>query len=307
MGREASMKVVVAGGTGFIGRRVVDALLGKEGVRVAVTTRDPTRDPWGGRVERIQAFAGDPVSLGRAFSGADVVVQAIQFPNHPVEDPSRGYTYLEVDGRGTRVAAEVARKVGVRRFVYLSGAGAGQGRPEPWFRAKDIAEAAIREAKLEHALLRSSWVYGPGDRSMSRFVSFCRYLPVVPVVGDGRTPVWPIHVADLARCAADAAVREDVKETAVEIGGPERLTMDGVVRTIQRVLHRRQPLLHQPVGLARVGARFLALLPRPLLSPGAVDFVTAVVEIDPRPARELFGGRFRTLEEGLREDLGRAL
>jgi uncharacterized protein YbjT (DUF2867 family) len=300
------MQVVVAGGTGFIGHHVVDALLAKEGVRVAVTTRDPTRDSWGGRVERIQAFAGDPVSLGRAFSGADVVVQAIQFPNHPVEDPSRGYTYLEVDGRGTRVAAEVARKVGVRRFVYLSGAGAGQGRDEPWFRAKDMAEAAIRETGLEHALLRSSWVYGPGDRTMSRYVLFCRYLPVVPVLGDGQTPVWPIHVADLARCAVDAALREDTKETAVEIGGPERLTMDGVVRAVQRVLGRRRPLLHQPVGLAKLGARLLALLPEPFLSPTAVDFATAVVEIDPRPAHELFGGRFRTLEEGLREDLGRS-
>ena len=298
------MRVVVAGGTGFIGRSVVSELLEREGVRVAVTTRDPAaRDAWGGRVELVQAFAGDPVSLGRAFTGADVVVQAIQFPNHPVEDPSRGYTYLEVDGRGTRVAADVAKRLGVRRIVYLSGAGAGHGRPEPWFRAKDMAEAAIRETGLEHVLLRSSWVYGPGDRSMSRFVFFCRYLPVVPVLGDGRSPVWPLHVADLARCVADSVLREDLTAAALEMGGPEQLTMDEVVRTIQRVLGRRRPLLHQPVALAKLGARLLAVLPKPPLSPGAVDFVTQTVEIDPRPGHELFGGRFRSLEEGLREDL----
>jgi len=298
---------VVAGGTGFIGRRIVERLLAREGVRVAVTTRDPAApDPWGGRVERVQAFAGDPVSLGRAFTRSDVVVQAIQFPNHPVEDSSRGHTYLEVDGRGTQVAAWVAARVGVRRFVYLSGAGAGQDRPQPWFRAKDMAEAAIRESGMEHVLLRSSGVYGPGDRSMSRFVFFCRYLPVVPVLGDGTTTVWPLHVDDLGRCAADAVTRDDLRASALDLGGPEELSMDGVVRAIQRVLGRRRPILHQPVALARLGARLLALLPRPLLSPDAVDFVTTNVPIDPRPAHALLGGRFRTLEEGLREDLAAA-
>src|SRR5262245_45024601 len=123
------MRVVVAGGTGFIGREVVQQLLDRgEDLRLVITSRRPDPVPeWGGRVEVVQAFAGDAVSLGRAFTGADVVVQAIQFPNHPVEDPSKGRTYMEVDGRGTVVSAHTARKLGVRRFVYLSGAGAGQG------------------------------------------------------------------------------------------------------------------------------------------------------------------------------------
>src|SRR5574339_518639 len=114
------MRVVVTGGTGFIGSEIVASLLARGGDEVVVTTRDPSReDRWGGRVERVQAFAGDLLSLGRAFAGADVVVHAIQFPNHPVEDPSRGYTYLEMDGRGTTTAAKVARAMGVRRFIYL--------------------------------------------------------------------------------------------------------------------------------------------------------------------------------------------
>src|SRR5262245_16062186 len=162
------MRIVVTGGTGFIGREVVKRLLESSGDDVAVTTRDPAGpDPFGGRVERVQAFAGDPISLGKAFTRADVVVHAIQFPNHPVEDPSRGRTYEEVDGKGTEVAVRVAKALGVRRFVYVSGAGAGQGRPQPWFRAKDRAETAIRESGMEYAIFRPSWVYGPRDRSMN--------------------------------------------------------------------------------------------------------------------------------------------
>lgn len=296
------MRIVVAGGTGFIGRQVVNRLLETGDDLVAVTTRDPEGDdPWSGRVERIQAFAGDALSLGRAFARADVVVHAIQFPNHPVEDPSKGRTYLEVDGKGTQVAVSVAKAMGVRRFVYLSGAGAGQGRSQPWMRAKDMAEAAVRASGLEHTLLRPSWIYGPGDRSMNRFVFFCRYLPLVPVIGDGSTPVYPVYVNDVARCVAEAVRREDARDKTWEVGGPERLTMDEVIRTVQRVLGKRRPLLHHPVPIMKLLVRPMALLPNPILSPGAVDFVTQAVEIDPKPAAEYFSFPFKRLEEGLRE------
>src|SRR5215510_7752537 len=100
------MRVVVAGGTGFVGREVVSRLLESGEDQVVVTSRRPDPLPeWGSRVEVVQAFAGDAVSLGRAFMRAEVVVHTIQFPNHPVEDASKGRTYMEVDGRGTVVAA----------------------------------------------------------------------------------------------------------------------------------------------------------------------------------------------------------
>jgi uncharacterized protein YbjT (DUF2867 family) len=295
------MRIVVAGGTGFIGREVVDRLMETPGDEIVVTTRDPgRRDAWGGRVRLVQAFAGDALSLGRAFTGAQVVVHAIQFPNHPVEQPRRGRSYLETDGRGTQIAAAAARRVGVRRFVYLSGAGAGQGRPQPWFRAKEMAEAAIRETGLEYALLRPSWIYGPRDRSMNRFVTFCRRLPVVPVIGNGKTTVQPIFVKDVARCVADVVRREDAKDKVFDLGGPERLSMDEIIRTVQKVLGRRRPLLHHPAPLMKVLVLPMLLLPEPMLSPGAIDFILQEVNLDPKPAQEFFGFAFQTLEQGLR-------
>jgi uncharacterized protein YbjT (DUF2867 family) len=300
------MRIVVTGATGFLGERVVNRLLEtrQHDEQITVTTRSlQGRDPWAGYVKRVQAFAGDRLSLGRAFAGADVVVHAIQFPNHPVEDPARGRTYAETDGRGTEVAARTARRMGVRRFVYLSGAGAGQGRLQLWFQAKDRAEAAIRHSGMEYSLLRPSWVYGPRDRSMNRFVAFCRYLPVVPVIGDGRTPIQPVHVGDVARCAAQGALRADATQLVFGLGGPETLTMDEIHRTIQKVLGRQRPLLHHSVPLMKLLVLPMALLPEPILSPGAVDFVTQEARVDPKPAVSYFGFEFRKLETGLREYL----
>jgi NADH dehydrogenase len=298
------MRIVVAGGTGFIGREIVARLLESGQDDVVVTSRDPGRkDPWGGRVEIVQAFAGDPTSLGKAFARADVVIQAIQFPNHPVEDASRGRTYLEVDGKGTTTAVHVAKNMGVRRFVYLSGAGAGQGRKQTWFQAKDQAEAAIRESGLEYTFLRPSWIYGPGDHSMNRLVFFCRYLPVVPVVGDGTNHVDPIFVKDVARCAAEAARREDATDKALDLGGPEHLTMDQILHTIQSVLRRRRPLLHHPARLMKLLVLPMQLMPEPILSAGAIDFLLQEVELDPKPAMEYFGFTPKRLEDGLRDYL----
>jgi uncharacterized protein YbjT (DUF2867 family) len=298
------MRVVVTGGTGFIGRNVVDQLLKAGLTDIVVTTRDSARrDPWNGRVRLEQAFAGDALSLAKAMTGAEVVVHAIQFPNHPVEDPAKGRTYLEVDGRGTEVAARVARTVGVRRFVYLSGAGAGEGRPQRWFQAKDRAEKAIRESGMEYGILRPSWIYGPGDRSMSKFVAFCRYLPVVPQIGDGKTPVYPAYVKDVARAVVECVRREDAKDKVLAIGGPQRLTMDEVVRTLQKVLGKRRPIVHQPVVLMKLLTWPLQFVPKAPLSPGAVEFVTMSVEMDPKPAMDDLGFTFRTLDEGLRDYL----
>jgi NADH dehydrogenase len=292
------MRIVVTGGTGFIGREVVRRLLETGTDEVVVTSRDPRRHHGRG-VEMVQAFAGDLTSLARAFAHAEVVVHAIQFPNHPVEKPGKGFTYLEVDGRGTEVAALAAKRAGVRRVVYLSGAGAGENRPQPWFRAKDRAETAIRQAGLEYVFLRPSWIYGRRDRSMNRFVNFCRYLPVVPVIGTGRTPVYPIAVQDVARVAAESARRTELKDAAFGLAGPERLTMDEVVGTIQKVLGTHRPILHQPAALMKLLVLPMQLLPEPILSPGAIDFVTGEVEMDPLPAQSAFGS-FLTLEEGLR-------
>ncbi len=311
------MRIVVTGGTGFIGREIVQRLLQTGDDPLVVTSRNSEAPGfWHSRVEVVQAFAGDSLSLAKAFTRADVVIHAIQFPNHPVEDASRGRTYLEVDGKGTEVAVRAAKQVGVRRFVYVSGAGAGQGRKQTWFQAKDRAEAAIRESGMEYAILRPSWIYGPNDRSMNRFVAFCRYLPVVPVIGDGKTKVDPISVSDVAHCIADAARREDCKDKTFELGGPERLSMDEIIKTVQSLLRGSrpfplgalsrlfgQPLLHHPPRLMKLLVLPMALLPEPMLSPGAIDFILQEVAIDAKPATDYFGFPFKTLREGLGEYL----
>ena len=79
--------------------------------------------------------------------------------------------------------------------------------------------------------------------------------------------------------------------------------MDEIIRTVQKVLGRRRLLLHHPARLMKLLVMPMALLPEPILSPGAIDFILQEVDLDPRPAMEYFGFPFRTLEDGLRDYL----
>ncbi len=273
--------VLVAGGTGFIGSHIVRHVL-KRGDRVIVMSRNP--DQARGRVpagaDLRQGDVADSASLERAMSGVDVVIAAVQFPNHPVEKPSKGYTYIKVDGEGTVRLVNAARKSGVKQFIYLSGAGTRPGRTEPWFVAKNMAEKAVRESGMTYSILRPSWVYGAEDRSLNKFATFARVLPFIPVIGDGKTKVQPVHVDDVGEAVAACVANPVASDKVYELGGPEELTMDEIITTMLKAMGKRKPLVHHPVWFMKLATAPMAILPTPPLSPSAVDFVMMEEHVD---------------------------
>jgi nucleoside-diphosphate-sugar epimerase len=289
------MSVLVAGAAGFIGSHVVRELLRRGEHEVVGLSRSPRS----GEIEWRQGDVTEPATLREAARGIDCVVHAVQFPNHPIENPARGWTYMNVDAHGTRNMVAACREHGVRRFVYLSGAGVDEPRTEVWFEAKRIAEAAVRESGMEWVILRPSWIYGPEDHSLNKLVGFTRRLPFVPVIGDGKATVEPSHVDDVAAVAASAVDLSTATNRVFELGGPETLSMNEILRTIQEVLGVQKPLVHHPVPLMKAAAAVARLLPSPPLSPAAIDFLLMELHVDPRPAEETFGIRFRPLKEGL--------
>jgi nucleoside-diphosphate-sugar epimerase len=298
--------IVVAGGSGFIGAAVVRRLVA-QGEDVAVMTAHPERSR--GRIEGLGARLVhgdilDPPSLQPAVAGAHAVIQTLTFPSFPVQRPRRRYTYEEFDHLGTERLAKGAAAAGVARFVYCSGTGAAPDAPEGWFRAKGSGEQAVRRSGLEHVILRPSWVYGPDDRALNSFVAFHRWLPFVPVIGDGRQRLQPVFVEDVAEAHAQAAKAGGPTGT-FEIGGPDVMEMNDVLHQMMEVRGRRKPLVHFPPFLPKLAAFFLQFMPKPLLSPEAVDLVTADAVADTGPLMAAFDLRLTPLREGLRSYLSR--
>jgi uncharacterized protein YbjT (DUF2867 family) len=292
--------ILVAGGSGFIGSAVVRRLVSR-GTEVAVMTAHPDKsrrriEEMGARL--VPGDVLDPSSLDRAVRDAEVVIQALTFPTFPVEKPRKRFTFEEFDHRGTERLVGAATRAGVRKYVFASGAGAAADAPKVWFRAKWFGEEAIRGAGIAHAIIRPSWVYGPEDRALNRFEVFHRRLPFVPVIGDGSQRLQPVFVDDVAEAMAQAASTDGPTGT-FEMGGPEVMSMNEVLRTMMEVRGKVKPLLHFPAFLPKLAGFFLQVLPRAPLSPDAVDFVTEDALADTEALLREFDLRLTPLQEGL--------
>jgi uncharacterized protein YbjT (DUF2867 family) len=292
--------ILVAGGSGIIGGAVVRRLVG-EGADVAVLTAHPRKSL--ARIERLGARAiegdvRDETSLRRAVAGADVVVQALSFPNYPMEKPRKGFTFWEFEAKGTERLVAAAVRAGAERFVFSSGVGAAPDAPKHWFRAKWAGEEAVRGSGIPYAVIRPSWAYGPEDRALNRFVQFHRWLPFVPVVGDGNQKLQPVFIDDVGEVFARAA-RPAGPVGTFELGGPEVMTMNDVLRTMMETRGRRKPLVHFPPFMPKLAGFLLQVLPKPPLTPDAVDFLLtdAVADID--PLVRAFGIELTPFREGL--------
>lgn len=295
------MKVLFAGGTGFVGRHLAAALLG-EGHEVTVLSRSPGKVralPGLGEAGAVRGDVTDPASLRGALEGHEAVATAVQFPNYPMEQPRRGLTFDRFDRGGTENLLAAAKATAVRRFFYVSGVGADPGSDKPWYRAKGLAEEAIRASGLRYAILRPSWAYGPGDQALNRIATVARRSPVAPRLGAGVQRIQPVYVGDLALAAGRIFARDEAWDRIFELGGPEVMTMTEVIRTMLEVMGLRRAVVPVPAWLAKAATAPLDLLPRPPMNPAGVDFAVQDGLADNRAAESLLGLRPVPLREGL--------
>jgi len=296
------MIVAVAGASGFIGRAIVRRLATLPNVQVRGMTRVPEsarRKLNLSNLEWVRAEVTEPATLPEALAGADAIVSAVQFEGYPVENPKKGLTFERIDYGGTIALLDAAKKAGVKRFIYISGAAADEKSSHPGFRAKGRAEHAIRESGLSWTIFRPSLVYGPEDKVLNGFARLLKFAPAFGVPGTGRQKVQPVLVDDLAACVAMAVEGKGANAT-FEIGGPDLMTFDEMVRVLMEVSGRRRPIFHIPEGAMRAGASLLEKLPTPLLSRDAVTFVTADNATDIKSLVAEFGIRLTPMREGLR-------
>jgi NADH dehydrogenase len=296
--------ILVSGGTGFVGSSIVRELL-RRGERVAVLGRDEEkiRKKFGDAAEPRAGNVREPQTLVAAMRGIDVVVNAVQFPGSPIENRRKGWTFEEIDLKGTRHQVDAAKTAGVRRFVYMSGVGAAKDADKHWFRYKWEAESYLRGSGLEWVIIRPTWVFGPDDVSLNRFLGFAKRLPFVPMFGDGRQPMQPVFIDDVGRVAADAATKPEAANELFELGGPEVMTMNDVVKTALDVQGKKGRLLHQPAFIGKTIGTLTSVLPSPPLSADAIDFITEPAVADNSRLMEVLHPRLTPLREGLKSYL----
>jgi NADH dehydrogenase len=294
--------IALAGGSGFIGRAIARRLAAIPDLRPRVMSRSPQRArerlpiP---NIEFVRAEVTDPASLPNALQGASAIVCSVQFEGYPIENPKRGLTFERVDYGGTVALLEAAKKAGADHFIYISGAAADENSTHPGFGAKGKAERAIRESGLAYTIFRPSLVYGPEDAVLNGFAKLLTFSPIFPVPGTGRQKVQPVLVDDLAACVA-LAIGGKGRNGTFDIGGPDLMTFDEMIRVVMEVTGRRRAIVHIPESLMRASAGVLENLPTPPLSRDAVTFVTADNACDIEPLIAEFGIQLTPMRKGIR-------
>jgi uncharacterized protein YbjT (DUF2867 family) len=246
--------LLLTGATGLLGSAVLRRLVA-EGTQVRCLVRDPRR--LGAQRVRVQIALGDltdPQSFRNAMRGVDTVVHLAA----SIRDQPRG-SIEELNGIATWRMVQAAQRQGVERFVFFSVLGASTHHRARFFRAKALAEQAVREADLRSTVFAPSIVYAPGDPWLT-LLERMALLPIVPVSGRGRAkyqPIWAEDVADCVMAILTAPVGERAPTERLELAGPQILGYSDIVRLVLRSQNRNRPLLHIPTPIVSRGLRLL--------------------------------------------------
>ncbi|WP_420434719.1 complex I NDUFA9 subunit family protein [Hyphobacterium sp.] len=238
--------ITVFGGSGFVGRYVVRALV-KKGFRVRVATRRPhialDLKVTGvvGQVDLMQANVRNPSSVRRAVEGAHGVVNLVG-----ILAESGSQRFASLQAKGARNIAEAAAAAGARRFVQISAIGANPDSESRYAKTKAEGEEAVARVFPGAVILRPSIVFGAEDKFFNRFADMARFAPALPLPGGGKMKIQPVFVGDVADCVANAI--DDPSAAGIyELGGPRVYTYRELMEFILETIDRPRLLVPVPM------------------------------------------------------------
>jgi NADH dehydrogenase len=246
-------QVTVFGGSGFLGRYVVQRLA-RSGARVAVAVRHTDAADFVrifGQVGQIMAVPCDvtmPESVTAALRGSDAAVNLVGI----LCESGRRQRFDEVHHKGAATIAAAARDAGLKRLVHVSAIGADVKSPSIYARTKGLGEEAVRAAYPEVTILRPSIVFGPEDDFFNRFARLARLAPALPLFGCGKTKFQPVYVADVADAVMKALDDKAAHGRTYELGGPEVMSFEQILKLILAETNRCRCLVRLPFWVADV-------------------------------------------------------
>lgn len=243
--------VVVFGGTGFLGRRVVEQLL-QAGFRVRSISRHPdrARQIFGsthGHLESCRADVLDKDAIPAVVEEADAVVNAVSLY---VEHGSSTFQAVHVEAAGR--LARLCREAEVSRLIQISGIGAAPDSHSRYVRARGRGELAVREAFSEAIVVRPTVMFGPDDAFLTTLAILVKRLPIFPLFGRGRTKLQPAFVDDVASAIVRVLGEPSQIEPAYELGGPHIFTYRTLVENIAAALSVHRALVPVPFTVWKV-------------------------------------------------------
>lgn len=288
----APQTVLVTGATGFIGGRLVPALV-EAGHRVRAMTRHP--EDYDGPGASVGANVFEPESLPAALEGADVAVYLV----HSLDSED----FERLDAQAARDFGRAAAEAGVEQIVYMGGLGEEDGDLSPHLRSRRQVETLLGEAGVPVTVLRAGIVVGAGGVSWELTRQLVKNLPAMVVPRWAATKTQPVAIDDVVGYLAGVVGLEEARGRVFEIGGPEQLTYLDMLQQASEVINgHRVPLLPVPVLTPRLSSYWLALVTDIDVTTGRnlIDSMSTEVIVRDRSIQELVPGEPMDYRESVR-------
>ncbi len=289
--------ILVAGGTGFIGSNIVKELVKRNHkVKALVHT--------GANLSRIKnlnlEFANGDItdinSLEKPFTDVKIVYNAIGI----IQETKRA-NFDSIHVLGTKNLIEMANKVGVEYFVQISSLGTRPNAVSRYHQTKWKAEQSVVSSGIPYTIFRPSVVFGPDDKFINMLARMIQYTPIFPLIDSGGAKMQPVFVGDLARCAVDCLNNPQAKNKIIEIGGPERFTLEEIIDLIKEYRGFKRLKLKIPYklmfGISKTLESFIWRVP---VSTEQLIMLKEDNTCDNSEAEKVFKIKFTSLKEELK-------
>ena len=253
----AAQHLVVLGGTGFVGSRLLPRLAA-DGHRIVLLSRNRERHRELGVLPGVSVRSADiydDAVLQHHFAGADAVINLIGILN-----PHGPHTFQRTHVELTRRLIAACHASGVGRLHQMSSLKAGQGLSQ-YLKTRGEAETLVKASALDWTIYQPSVIFGAGDGLVSRFAGLLRRLPVLPLAR-AKARMAPTYVGDVAEAIARCVDHPKLgQRRSFELYGPEVLSLGEIVRNIRDAAGLRTPIIALPDSLGRLQAQCAELLP----------------------------------------------
>ena len=258
-----SPNVIIFGGTGFLGRYIVNRL-SKLGYIINIVTRTPNEAIFlktSGNIGQVKFTEGsfsDLSNFTSLFNTSDIIINCVGILN---EEGDQTFKKLHIDI--PEKLAILAKKNGVKKFIHISSIGANPKSDSKYSKSKGIAEVKILKAFPEAIILRPSIVFGSEDQFFNLFSQISSISPILPIVG-GNTKFQPVYVDDIAKMVVGVLKMEapNLKKNNIiyELGGPEILSFHSLMVKMLSIIYRKKLIVNLPFWLAKAMCPIILIL-----------------------------------------------
>ena len=258
---------LIFGGSGQIGSFLIRKLT-KNNLKVTVVTRNAHQRGLkiktqgnAGYIDVKEANIYEEKKIETLFKDADICINLIGI----LYEKKRGNTFKNIHTVFPTILAKLCKKYNLKNFIHVSALGINEAVDSKYAISKLQGENYILDNFSKTTILRPSIVYSNSDNFSTQFMTLLNRLPIFPLYYSGKTKFMPIHCIDLTEIIYYVLTNK-VETQVIECIGPEVLTFKEILQILLDLINKKRFLLPFPTPIAKLTAKFLQLMPNPLLT-----------------------------------------